>query len=1595
MKERTTKRHISLNEALDKLPSGDLKERSVAFEKMVKFYLENDSVQRREFMHVYLWREWVQRNNLSGVAARDTGVDLVAMRGDDEKDGVVAIQAKLYKEDGHISKKDMSNFVSKAGERQFTEMMFATTSNVELNEVVNEIYSKQTKRALIVCRRDLDDTDVDWGVFLGLWGGRGFVKEKRKLKEHQRKAVKQVSQSLSLAKRGKMIMACGTGKTFTSLRIAEKMVGKNGSVLFLVPSLSLLSQTLHEWSRYSDRHLNMSAVCSDAKAGREDEDTLVHELAFRASTKPEALGKSFAAQRCVIKNNKGEIKKNPLNVVFATYNSLNVVSKAQHRGLIPNFDLTICDEAHRTSGYQKYSQKDDLLKGSFYYDIHDDDYLKSHMRLYMTATPKIYYRDSDESLENKSPEMYSMDDEKIFGKTLFSLSFGQAVKKDLLSDYKVLILTVNKDAIQSGWEAGLNEKELVSTLDTQDRAKLIGCWNGLSKKCVTSDSDLIDKTPMKRVVAFANTIASSESMVEEFSNVIDVYTRILDDSPGDRLLKCELKHIDGKMGAAIRSNKLSWLNNDTDFSNEEPCCKILSNVRCLSEGVDVPALDGVIFLHPRKSQIDVVQSVGRVMRKAESKDIGYVILPVVIPFSEKPEEYLENNPSDFKVIWQVLKALRSHDEDLDTKINALDVEKSELKKKVSIFTVGEPKGKSDGVDVKSVIKEQMPLFSEKLKDAIVATIVRKCGRKQYWDGWAGSVASIAKTSMDRIYHMLDSGNMDINGKFIKFLDGLRKNLNPSIDKDDAVKMLAQHLITKPVFDALFTGDVFVNNNPVSRSMESMLNVLNKRGFQSETKDLEPFYEDVKSRISEIKSSSERQSVMSELYKKFFYTSFKEDTEKFGIVYTPVEIVDFILKSADLALENEFGRNLTDENVHIIDPFTGTGTFITRLIRSDNALIDTPDLTRKYMSELHANEITLLAYYIASVNIESIYHDRLETDQYHPFNGIVLTDTYQQKDSFSNGVFDGFFDENSDRVKKQLQKPIQVIVGNPPYSAGQKDGNDNNQNQRYPKLEKDIRETYGNKGSSFDYFVLALRWASNRIKEDGIVAFVINGSFIDGKSSVGLRKCLLDDFSSVYCFDLRGNISKHDPKEGENVFGQACGRHIAIIVLIKNKRAKHKGRLFYYDIGDSLKEKEKLSIIEEFKHYQSIPWVNVVPNNYGDWINQREDMNKYDSFLQIGGAKSGNSIFIDRSLGVNTARDAWVYGFSKKSVENQMRETIDFYNSQVGIRQVDFNNPKKIKWSNVLLTNQQKGLKHEFCADAVRVAMFRPFCKQYLYLDRFFVHSVGGLRFFSNPQDENLAIFLQGNSSHDDFSAIMVNMIPDLSLIDKGKCYPLYAYSRSGNNSLLSNGDDRDFNISDEMLKQFQCKYKGAIISKEDIFFYVYGVLHSLDFKTKYAIHLNKDEARIPFAKSSADFTHFVDSGRKLANLHLNYEYVEEYPVKVDVKSETTDCPYCVEKQRMSFGKHQGLVDKTVIRFNKYITISNIPLEAYEYRVKGKSAIESFRDAYCVKTDSKTGIKKDPNEWSDDPKYILSLLKRVITVSVESMKIVRALPNLDI
>lgn len=1603
MSDMTATSSEAFERLLDTLFYGGLDQRDKGdkFERLIRSYLLTDPEWASQFSDVWLWKDYPGRDGRI-----DTGIDLVAQA--KHTGELTAIQCKFIDPETTVSKQHLDSFIADSSRREFSRRLFVSTSvkwGKNAEDAIRDLDPPLTRLNFY----DLAASSIDWTQF-SLETPEQITRKDgvKTLRPHQRQALEAVREGFCDSDRGKMIMACGTGKTFTSLQIVEELTPKNSTVLFLVPSIALLSQTLREWKHDAAEDFHALAVCSDVKVGKNtDEDVSTTDLIIPATTDPQKL----------LDSQKKAADHHGRTIVFSTYQSIEVIAQAQDQGF-EEFDLIICDEAHRTTGATLAGTDE-----SAFTRVHDNTFVRGSKRLYMTATPKVFDERAKAKADENSVVVASMDDTTLYGPEFYYLGFGEAVEKNLLADYKVLVLAVDENAVNQQLQNLLTDEE--GELSIDDVARLVGCWNGLATRGTTAPNGTTPSQvrPMQRAVAFASNIKESQRV----ARVLPAVTEELAQG-SDYDLVVDADHVDGTMNVALRNQKLAWLEDEPTSGT----CRILSNARCLSEGVDVPSLDAVLFLNPRNSQVDVVQSVGRVMRKAPGKDYGYIILPVGIPTGMEPEQALKDSKR-YKVIWSVLNALRSHDDRFEAMINKIDLNE---RRDDTLQIIGVGTGSDDDDTAQLNTNGVQGAFTfdfdglDQWRDAIYAKIVQKVGDREYWENWSKTIADVATRHTDRIRALVTQQPTEaVKNAFDTFTEALQANLNEGITREDAISMLSQHLITKPVFDALFEGYDFAAHNPVSQVMETMIQTLEGNNLSSETEELNDFYASVARRASGIESPEGKQQIITELYENFFKQAFPKQAEALGVVYTPVEIVDFILRTVDDLSKRHFGVGLSDKGVHLLDPFTGTGTFIVRLLES--GIISPHDLARKYANELHANEIMLLAYYIAAINIEATYHG-IQGGDYAPFNGIVLADTFQMTedgDTLDHKVFAA----NNDRATRQLDTDIRIIVGNPPYSAGQKSANDLNANQEYPTLDSRIAETYAKastvtlRRSLYDSYVRAIRWGTDRIKDQGILAYVTNSGYVDSNSADGLRKHLSEDFDFLYIFNLRGNsrtAGEVARKEGGNVFNVRVGT--AILIGVKTQARSESSAIFYHDIGDYLSADTKLTIINN-ESLTTIPWKSITPNTKHEWISHSSE--SFELFHPIGDRKGQLEkapIFNIYSVGLKTNRDAWVYNYSKAQLRESIALMTDTYDqarkqyletlrskrdekdvSQWLGKHTDLSDPSKLAWSRGLRNLAARDRELNNLETGYRIGLYRPFSKQHVYFQDGYNEVRGQMeKIYPTPDTQNFGFYVTAPGSGHPPAALATDVIPDLALwgSGSGQFFSRYTYERTKNgnqDSLFTNSSSgeeayrRIDNINDETLIRYRHAF-GPSVSKDDIFAYIYALLNSQQYRNTFTTDLKRQLPRIPEVETTKDFYSFVDAGRELLTLHIGYESVQPYPLGEQHSNESEADPAYYRIEKLRWGGKTRNPDKSTILYNRNLTLIGIPAEAHEYLLGSRSALEWIIDRYKVTQHKASGILNDPNHWAIEnanPRYIVDLIKRIVTVSVETIRITRNLPEL--
>ncbi|MHB0987965.1 MAG: type ISP restriction/modification enzyme [Bellilinea sp.] len=824
--------------------------------------------------------------------------------------------------------------------------------------------------------------------------------------------------------------------------------------------------------------------------------------------------------------------------------------------------------------------------------------------------------------------------------------------------------------------------------------------------------------------------------------------------------------------------------------------------------------------------------------------------------------------------------------------------------------------------------------------------------------------------------------------FEDFTRVVQESINPNISTQAVEEMLIQHILTERIFRKIFNNPDFTTRNVIAVEIEKVIRALTSHSFSRDQflGSLDRFYGAIETTAATIGDYSEKQAFLNTVYEKFFQGFSVKAADIYGIVYTPQPVVNFMVNSVEHILKEEFGRSLSDENVHIIDPFVGTGNFIINIMRR----IQKTKLPQKYANELHCNEVMLLPYYIASMNIEHAYMDL--TGAYQPFEGICLVDTFEVTEQMSI-----FGHENTERIARQRNAPIFVVIANPPYNAGQVNENDNNKNRKYPILDKRVSDTYGKASKAQlvrklnDPYIKAIRWATDRIGEEGIIAFVNNNSFITDLTFDGMRKHLAQDFDSLYILDLGGNVRKNLKLSGttHNVFGIQVG--VSINLLVKSNKTKNdQARIYYAHLGEMDRKEVKYDFLVSSGSIDGIRWEEIRPDDDSNWLNENIQRD-FSKFLPLGSKEEkaakrskGNTIFKSFSLGVSTNRDVLVYDFNAPGLHRKINAYSEFYNNEIHRLQnkrektndIDnFVDYSKVKWSSTLKRHLKAGNKIVVFTREFRQALYRPYTKENLIYNHILVDRPGSFtKIFPDKEaeQENLSICLSTVGVNKPFHTLTSNYLVDLHFTGDTQCFPFYTYSEDGSN--------RTENITNWALKEYQTHYNDSSITKWAIFHYVYGYLHHPGYRSKYAANLRRELPRIPFAP---DFWAFATAGKRLAEIHVHYEDQPEYPL-VQVENPLKPLNWRVEKMKLS-------PDKTALIYNEFLTLTGIPAMVYDYKLGNRSALEWIVDQYRVKTDPRSGITNDPNN-PDAPDAIIRLIKKIVTVSLETVEIVKGLPE---
>jgi predicted helicase len=1512
-------------------------EKGRLLEVATKLYLQEQGFK------TYFWSEWASQKGLS---LQDTGIDLVA-----EKDGeLYAVQCKNWSR--AVSWENLGTFVGSLLRRDIDFKGGYLVATSITNEVERKI--RELKKPIFFI--SVEDLNEYLDQAKALLEGRPLIKEKKQLRPYQEQAIQSALEGFKSHDRGKLIMPPGTGKTLVALRIAESFgVGK--LILFLCPSIALLDQSIKVWFKDSELPVHAYAVVSDRGVGRDDELNSRSLLSFPATTSAEELLRAF------------RLEEEKLNVIFSTYQSLDVIKTAQQKGL-PEFDLIICDEAHRTAGVSKREETNFKL-------VHSNENIKGKKRLYMTATPKVFdvEKEEKERIEEENfVKIFDMSDEAIFGPTFFEYSFRRAIEEGYLSPYRIVVMTVNKKEVQEKLYEYLMSQ---GSLSIDDTTKLVGLGKLIKGEVLNEDGTPLNLS-IKRGIVFVNRVSKSKRVAEDFPRVFQKYFGT--PSPA------EVQHIDGNMSVFDKRGRINWLRDGGQRSH------VLTNAKVLTEGIDVPALDFVAFFDPKESVVDIIQALGRVVRKAQNKEFGLVFIPLVVS-TDKGDVDEQIERTSYKTLWQVLNAVASLDSAFQSQIRVILIEDGNRTREID--------PRRDNVIVLDRGNTQTSLF-EPIRKYLSTKIVRsfRLGAIFLRD-WAQETAKTAKDLKDHVQIALEK-DPDFRQKFEELRRALTTLLNESISNQDAINLIVQYILTKPIFDA-----VFEHKSPVDKILDSIFEYF-KHFLQNNIRELDKFYEQVQAKASGLRNEEERQEFLRHLYTNFFSVAFKETTDEVGIAYTPVPLVSFIVKFVNCLTQKHFGKTLDDEGVVILEPFAGMGTFISLAIENMDPQKLEEKLQRK---EIWANEILLLPYMAMVKNIESTIARK--TGKHLPFETALWTDSfslmeklYERQSPKLPMIIPEKFKE---LLNAQLRAKVNVLISNPPWRAGRENENVGRRNVEYRNLRMRIGQTYAKYSkqlgttlvnSLYDTYIQALRMASDRI-EEGVVGFVLNNGWLKGLAGRGVRKALSEEFAEVYVYDLKGDArtrGEERRRQAENVFGDQSRAGVCLLFLVKRKDKKGPAKIHYKAVRDYTKKEEKFAELREWEEKpDQIPWQEITPNQSHDWIDQGEE--EFENFVKLGDKRNKHEIavFDEYSSGLMTGRDAYAYNFSRDELKKHMERLIDTFNEHLervwageitedNVEEKIERDQRKIKWDGTLkevwlfrLRESQK-----FKADRVFPAFYRPFVPMQVYFDRVFNNSVYLLpSIFPMPDTENLVIVIMSPGKGGEFDTAIADRIVDYHYMPQTAIFPLYTYTEV--KTLYGTVSQKQDNIPDQALRLFQSALNDSNITKEDIFFYVFGVLSTPSYVERFRNNLSKELPRVPTLDS---FREISKLGRELAELHLAYQ---RYVWAVVMKEERVNLP---EYSNLTITADENALKEYVervrldkenreITINRKVKVQGIPEFALECKVGNYPPIRWVSEYLVREEDKETGIVWDPMLRVEE---FIDIVKKLIAFSGRCLEI---------
>ncbi len=1475
------------------------------------------------------WYTYAKQNGLSG---QDVGIDLVVYKNGE----AYAVQCKNWERTVGIN--DLLSFLHRAKKEGFKKaIIVADKISTRVEEEIKDF--------------DLDVTFIkaaDVKQYANSYEESTIVKQKLTPLPHQQRAIEAVLKGFEKYDRGKLIMPPGTGKTYTSIKIAEELVGDKGWILFLAPSIALLDQTIREYHLKSTYQVNAYAVVSDNKVGKvngkkkteidDDENNIIdttnwHKLSLLSYP-------ATTTARELIKNLNFE--PNKLNVIFATYQSLDVLIEAHGLGL-PEFELVICDEAHRTAGVRRKGAEESVFK-----KVHYNEHIKAKKRLYMTATPKIVeVKDSDEA--DQIAALYNMNDPELFGSTFFEYTFMQATNDGVILPYTLLLLFVDrrkKKLLQKEFQEYLQQERALNV----DYATKLKALEDFILGNAVDEKDRPIRVKPKCGIIFTNRVKRAKEISKEYKRVISVSSKI------------SIDYIEGLMSAYDKARLIKWLG-----EGKEDDVHILANAKVLTEGIDVPALSFITFFDPKSSVVDVVQAVGRAVRKAPGKKRGYVILPILVnDDSEETKEKIDK--STFKIIWQVISALQSMDETLIAKMRALFIDPKKEKTEETFEPLQEDKTEeveeSRENEIKLGILGGQSLELQELRNFIIPKIVKIFRlAHEFIADWTSEATKLAKEIKGILEYETQQPESSVKAKIAQLREKLKamfgyEELN--IEDKKLIAIITQYIIAKPILDALF----FDKKSEVEKVLDSLFDEF-KYFVENNSERLQYFYQRATNKAKAIVNNDERQEFIRLLFTNFFNNVFKEVAKESGIAYTPIEVVNFAVYMTNELAKNHLRKTLGDEDVHIVDPFAGTGSFIASVID-----MITPEEARAKVErgEIRAADIELLPYLILLKNIQ----DTLERKMDDPplFDDALWTDSLYFLSEEKAGLLD--INPLKEHAKKHKQKPIHIVVTNPPWRGFREDKENESEVFIPTTIAKRIEETYmkyaiamqiKGLGKYNDPYIQTLRILTDKVKE-GIVAMVVNNSFLTSKIGVGIRAALQREYDYIYIYDLKGNINNVlkglgiREKEGENVFGSQTRLGVCVIWLIKDSKSQNKkAQIYYAEIGDGLTAKEKLrklkSIVSNIN--ESVAWQHIVPSEQYDWLNQcNSNFYKYPELRK--------AIFNVFSNGIVTGQDYVLYDFSDLELLRKIQRYFDIEDLR----------------------------KH------IKIAFHRPFVPMWVCHHKKTLGSICQTEVI----DINAPIIATLYASNvTDLFATMYVCAKHLSG-PQTMLYPLRTKSKGNeifditNDSL--NNEISIPNINAEFLQKVRKALNIPNLTDEDLFYYIAGVIATPRYSEQYGNNLISSHHRVPIFDSES-FQRISAVGRKLGELQMLYQdYMVGMVLKVWKDESLRNLPEYPLHITGDAGMDKVIEhirydsrDKTFI-INGVVKISGFPEVALEHRIGTLPVLKTVANRLQPRRDDKTGITLDPKLTIGE---MYNIMKKLTHYCVEADKIKKELNTL--